>query len=91
MIPSEHEYPDPPTPKPWYASQTIWAGLLVFGVNALAAVGVAVDPTLADTAAGAIVAAVNAGLGLWAIIGRVRATARIGTRTTRPVISVSSK
>lgn len=71
--------------KAWYQSQTIWAAVvgmlaallgpyaLKYGVNLS-------DPATQETIVGAIVAV----SGVFAIIGRVRATTTIGTPTPTP-------
>ena len=64
--------------KPWYLSRTIWASLVTVSLSILGAAGVSLEGLQGDVLAEAVVQLMTAFCGLAAIIGRVRATNRIG-------------
>lgn len=66
--------------KPWWASTTIWAGLASFLLGMVSLIMGWAEPSTADAAsAGVQVEQVVTGLlGLFAILGRIRANKRIG-------------
>lgn len=66
--------------KPWWASTTIWAGLASFLLGVLSLISGWGQPSQADTVAAGVQAEqiVTGLLGLFAILGRMRATKRIG-------------
>ena len=66
--------------KPWYASNTIWANLLQMGVGIAVGLGfinAAAGTEIVASGPGIILGIVNAALGAWGLIGRVRATKSI--------------
>lgn len=63
--------------KPWYASSTIWASLGTVIVSLLSVMGHQLDPSIVPDFAQQLALLANALSGLWAIRGRLVATAKI--------------
>jgi hypothetical protein len=68
----------PENDKPWYASRAIWGGLIALAASLVGLLGYTISP--ADQAAIAdLVLPIASGIGGGlAIVGRIRATRRIG-------------
>lgn len=64
--------------KPWYLSRTIWASLVTVVLAVAGAAGISAEMTDDGELAEAIVQSIAAVAGLVAILGRFRATMRIG-------------
>jgi hypothetical protein len=63
--------------KKWYASSTIWASLGTVLVSLLSVTGHQVDPSIVPDFAQQVALLANALTALWAIRGRLAATAKI--------------
>lgn len=64
--------------KPWYLSRTIWASIITVCATVGGAFGFVIEDGDAAALADAILAAVAAGAGIFAIVGRLLARTRIG-------------
>ena len=64
--------------KPWYLSRTIWASLVTVALSIGELAGLSVESLDAGALSEALVLAATALCGLVAILGRIRATDRIG-------------
>lgn len=64
--------------KPWYASTTIWASLGTVVVSLISVTGHQIDPLIVPEFAQQVALLANALSALWAIRGRIGASARIG-------------
>ena len=63
--------------KPWYRSRTIWAAIISVVATIAGALGFPVDQFGRDGLVEAVLQIVSAGAGIFAILGRFTATARI--------------
>ena len=63
--------------KPWYASKTIWSSLIAVCAAILAAFGLHIDEPAQRQLAEAILQLVTVGASLFAVFGRLTATAEI--------------
>ena len=64
--------------KEWYKSKTVWGGLIAVGAAAAGAFGIVVDEGAQDQLAEVMVLGATAVGGLVAVLGRVKATKKIG-------------
>lgn len=64
--------------KPWYLSRTIWASLISFAIAASGLVGIRATGVDHAMLTDSVVELLTAGASIIAIVGRLRATTRIG-------------
>lgn len=64
--------------QPWYASKTVWGGIVALLAGVAAAFGYVVDEAVQVDTATAITAFASAIGGLVAVYGRIKATKKIG-------------
>ncbi|ERS12540.1 hypothetical protein Q673_02700 [Marinobacter sp. EN3] len=64
--------------KPWWASKTVWGGLVAVIASILAAFGYDIGAADQEAIVGSIVSVVGAVGGLIAVYGRVKASRKIG-------------
>lgn len=70
--------------KSWYRSTTIWGALVALAISLAQIVGIAIDPRAGADLAGAVGDLAVAAGAVAAIVGRIVADARIGSRAPSP-------